>query len=126
MHGAKRKNVEGLAAPERFSYFVRKVADSGQMWGLFSSGWAMAANSAHVKVMPVWPEEDFASACATDAWVGYQPKAILLSDFVSNWMPGMTKDQVSVGVFPTRSDRGVVVEPQFLADALVKEAAQYD
>lgn len=83
MHEAKRKNVEGLPAPERFRYFVRRIA-------------------------------------------GYQPKAILLSDFVSKWMPGMTNDQVSVGVFPTRSDRGVVVEPQSLADALVKEATQYE
>lgn len=126
MHKAKRANVQALAAPERFAYFARKVADLGEVWGLFSNGWAMAESLAHAKVMPVWPEAEFAAACATDTWAGYQPKAIQLGDFTSKWVPGMTKDEVFIGVFPTSSDRGVVVEPKFLADALVAEAAQYD
>jgi Protein of unknown function (DUF2750) len=126
MHEAKQANVEALPPQERFGYFVRKVADFQQAWGLFSEGWASAEDSAATRVIPFWPEAGFAASCATGAWIGYEPKAIALDDFLAKWLPGMKKDGVGVAVFPTRSDRGVIVTPDFLRDALEAEASQYD
>ena len=126
MHKAKQANVEALAARERFEYFVRKVADLEVAWGLFSDGWAMAEDGAAARVLPFWPELEFAASCATGPWAGYQPRPITLDDLLAKWLPGMSKDAVAVAVFPTSSDKGVIVTPDFLRDALVAEASQYD
>ena len=115
-----------MAPPERFAYFVRKVADFQVAWGLFSDGWAMAEDSAGARVMPFWPELEFAAWCSTGPWEGYQPRAVTLDDLLAKWLPGMTKDAVGVAIFPTRADKGVIVTPDFLRDALVAEASQYD
>jgi Protein of unknown function (DUF2750) len=126
MHKAKQANVEAMGAAQRFDYFVRKVADFGQAWGLFSDGWAMAHDDAGTRVMPFWPEAEFAAVCSTGPWAGYQPRAITLDDLLVKWLPGMATDAVGVAVFPMPSDKGVIVTPDFLRDALVAEASQYD
>lgn len=126
MHPAKKANVLDLDGLERHSYFVRKVADTQCVWGLNRSGWAMVSDNEGRKLLPFWPEEEFADACASGLWIDYVPKSIEISDFLEKWLPGMQRDGLGVAVFPTPSDRGVIAEPGALRDALQVELAKYD
>lgn len=110
-----------MSGKERFGYFSRKVADFEKVWGLYQDGWAMAADDEGNKVIVLWPEEELASICSEGAWAGYVAKFIPLDAFLEKWIPGMIQDNVNVGVFPTPSDKGVIVQPSLLADAIKEE-----
>lgn len=126
MHPSKVANVLNLDGQARHDYFVRKVADSQAIWGLEKSGWAMAEDDNGVKVVPFWPEEDFAKMCATGTWKSYAPRKIDLEAFLTRWLPGMQRDGTKVAVFPKPDSQGVIVEPERLRETLVAEASQYE
>jgi hypothetical protein len=126
MHPKKVENVLAMDSDDRFSYFVRKVADSQKAWGLFNEGWATAADDDGRQAIPFWPEAEFAASCATGEWSSFRPKDIDLGVLLERWLPGMSKDGSRVAVFPTPANRGVLTEPEDLCDALKKEAAQYE
>jgi hypothetical protein len=125
MHPNKIRGLLRMRGAQRFDYFVRKVADGQELWGLYSDGWATASDAAARRAMPLWPERELAAQCKTGAWAAYEPKEIELEAFLEGWAPKMGKDGVLVAVFPTPDDKGVMVEAKALADALVKESSQY-
>ena len=61
-----------MAPNERFRYFVRKVTDFSEVWGLYFEGWAMAASDSGQKALVFWPEKEFAEICATAQWKDYE------------------------------------------------------
>jgi hypothetical protein len=104
--------VSALAAPERYSHFVRHVADWGEVWGLKTAdGWVMSADDAGRRMMPVWPNPRYAEACATGAWAGATPEAVALGRWREAWLPGMVRDGVLLAVFVLPDGQGMVVEP---------------
>lgn len=126
MHPKKLSAVAALDAEERYGYFVRKVADFGQVWGLFETGWATACDDAGRDAIPFWPEAEFAEACATGDWAQYRPKVIELHDFLEKWLPGMHRDGRLAAVFPTAANRGVFIEPPTVAQAIEAEMEELE
>lgn len=119
-HPKKIENVLRLDTSARCDYFIRKVADSEMIWGLFDIGWAMATVNDQVAI-PFWPEEVFAAICARDEWKNFRAKAIPLSEFLSRWLPGMDKDQRICVVFPTPEDKGGFLLPTGLVKLIERE-----
>ncbi|MEI8372831.1 MAG: DUF2750 domain-containing protein [Planctomycetota bacterium] len=126
MHPKQFESVTALDAPNRYSYFVRKVADFEKVWGLFEDGWALMGDDAGNQILPVWPEREFAEALAQGDWATHTAKAISLKDFVEKWLPGMEKDGKQLAVFPTPSGKGVLVAPPRLLTDLRSEMKQYE
>lgn len=126
MNPQKFSNVIEMDGPARYSYFVRKVADTERIWGLEQSGWATAEDDTAALLIPFWPEEAFARASATGAWTGYTAREIGLEEFLDKWLTGMHRDGIKVAVFPNAVDRGVVVDAEALRSALMRERAQYE
>jgi len=122
----KIENVIKLPPEERYDYFLRKVADFEQVWGLYSEGWAILKDGQGKKVMPFWPEEEFAQICAKDTWQGYAPKSIELYDFIEKWLTGMYDDDIKVGVFYVPEGKGVTRYPHELKEDLEEELEQYE
>jgi hypothetical protein len=77
-------------------------------------------------LVPIWPHERFAKACATVAWQNYEPRSIDLDAWIERWIPGMTTDGKAVAVFPTPNERGIVVLPERLLTELSEELEQYE
>ncbi|GBC59404.1 hypothetical protein DENIS_0343 [Desulfonema ishimotonii] len=126
MHQKKIENLLKMSGKERFLYFVRKVADFEEVWGLFADGWAMTADNEGRKAIPFWPEKDFSNLCAEGAWKNYNSKQIKLDKFMSKWLPGMEKDGVLVAIFPTPKNKGVIIQPKELSASLEEEIEQYE
>jgi hypothetical protein len=114
-----------MSPDERFAYFVGKIADSDEVWGLHKDGWALAADNAGREMMPFWPEQEFAELSARDKWSGYAGRSISLGDFVNKWLPGLTRDGRLVAVFPTPSDNAVMVEPRLLQESIAEALKAY-
>lgn len=126
MNKAKLENVLKLSAEERYSYFIRKVADIEELWGLYDDGWALLADNYNNEVIPFWPESDFAQICAIDKWTSYKPKSIDIKSFINAWLKGMKIDNKKVGVFYTPQGKGIIVDPEELKKDLEKELEQYE
>lgn len=125
MHPEKFKQVAGLPSAERHAYFVRKVADTQEVWGLHHAGWATAQAGGKVAI-PFWPEAAFAQACASGDWEHCQPRAIALDDFLNKWLPGMASNGQLASVFPVPQGSVSVAAPTDLLKDLQHESEQYE
>jgi hypothetical protein len=125
MDPKKIRNLLKISGKEKLKYFVRKVADFEEVWGLFADGWAMTADDEGRKAIPFWPEKDLSILCAEGAWQNYESKQIELANFISKWLPGMEKDGILAAVFPTPMNKGLIIQPKELLASLEKETEQY-
>ena len=84
----------------------------------------MGDNEGH-EIVPVWPHECFAAACTAAEWAGSEPRSISLTDWMDNWLVGMSKDNRLIVVFKTPSSNGAVVTPERLTEDLARELRNY-
>ena len=123
MKNSKIDNVVNLTPSERYDYFIRKVADFEEVWGLKDTeGWALMGNEKQV-LLPVWCEIGFAELCK---WDNYQPTAIPLDDFIEKLLPKLEKDNVMLAIFPTPKGKGIICKIQDVKSDIEKECEQYE
>ena len=53
--------VSKLPALKRYEYFIKKVADFEEVWGLFDVGWAISEDDNGNSLMPFWSKKEFAN-----------------------------------------------------------------
>ncbi|MES4792774.1 MAG: DUF2750 domain-containing protein [Chloroflexota bacterium] len=128
MHPDQFRNVVALPPLERYWYFVRVVADKGEVWGLRTpEGRWVAVETSWGTAYPFWPEKEFAAAAAAGEWASASPTSIPLERFLDRWLQGMARGGDRVGVFWHPEDLvGIDVEPEVLSVDLVTEGAQYE
>ncbi len=125
MNSKKIENILSMPINERYDYFIRKVAEFEELWGLYNDGWASLGGADKI-VLPFWPEMEFAELCCTGQWQEYKPKAISVSDFMQKWIPGMIKDKRLINIFYTPdSVDSSLIEPQVLLKDLTDEMEKY-
>jgi hypothetical protein len=123
------RGVTALPGPERYSHFVRRVADFEEIWSLHGpSGWVMMGDNAGRKCIPVWPHERYAEVFVRDHWSDAEAKMIELDAWMERWLPGMTRDGLHVAVFPVVGEKqqGVIASPAELRRDLEEELEQYE
>ncbi len=114
-------------AERRYEYFIKRVADWRQIWGLRGTdGWVVSGDKEERIVFPVWPHPRFAQACATNGWSGTTPQPISLVEWYNEWVEDMDADGWLVGVFPDLDLKGVVVSPERLTEDLLEELSKYE
>ncbi|SEW25224.1 Protein of unknown function [Chryseobacterium wanjuense] len=122
----KIENILKMSEDERYDYFIRKVADFEEIWGLSDNGWALLGDNAGNQILPLWPEKEFAELCAIDQWKGYKPEVIQLDNFIEKWIPGMLNDKTLINVFLIPNGKGIVISPDDLNSDLQEELEQYE
>jgi hypothetical protein len=114
-------------APKRCTYFLKRVAARGQLWGLHGAGgWVIAEDDDGYKHFPVWPHPRFATACAEREWKGEKAEPIDIDEWVEGWSPKMTEDGLRVSVFQTPADQGIGVSPERLKHDLEDELSHFE
>lgn len=122
----KIENILKMTDDERYDYFIRKVADFEQIWGLNDNGWALLGDNDGNQILPLWPEKEFAELCAVDQWKNYKPESIELNNFLEKWIPGMINDKTLINIFLIPGANGSVVSPPTLESDLEDELEQYE
>lgn len=119
--------VTALPGPKRYEHFIKVVADSEQVWGLYQDGWALAATDDDKQVvLPLWPANEYAKLCGQKNWKGYEPKAIDLYEFMDTMIPDLNEKGIMPCIFYLPTDKGVIPRiEQLLADLKI-ELTQYD
>lgn len=83
-----------MSKDDKYSYFISKVSDFEEVWGLYNESWAVLGNNEKEDILPFWPEREFAIIAADELWKDYSPKSIDLSDFIEKYLVGMCKDGI--------------------------------
>src|SRR5262245_3750200 len=123
------KGVTALSGPERYSHFVRRVADFEEVWSLHGpGGWVTMGDESGRKCIPAWPHKRYAEACVRGAWSDAKATAITLDAWMERWLPGMMRDGLRVAVFPVEGEKqqGVIVSPADLQHDLEEELEQHE
>ena len=123
---SEKQAVTSLDGPNRYDYFIKKAADENRVWSLWKDGWVLAEDNNGQKVVPVWPHAKFAEMCATGDWLGHEARPIEMQVWLDRWLPGISRDGRLIAVFPTKNDKGVVVESLRLAADLGDELQNYE
>lgn len=97
-----------LSGPQRYEYFIRRVAQTGTVWSLYRNGWALAKKEDGSLVFPLWPDREFATICADYEWTGYEPQSFSLDELVDELLPQLEQDGIATGVFYTPGARDVM------------------
>ncbi|WP_035381656.1 DUF2750 domain-containing protein [Fervidicella metallireducens] len=119
------EEVSKLPGAKRYEYFIKKVADNEELWGLYNDGWAMVADDDGNEMIPFWPRKEFAEACCLEQWSNYSAEPIDLYEFIDGWLVDMKKDGLSAAIFYTKHDKGIVVKPEKLTEDLNEELENY-
>jgi hypothetical protein len=120
------KAVVRLPAPQRYEYFVKRVAQTGTVWGLFRNGWALATKDDGTLVFALWPDREFAGLCAEFEWEGYEPQAFTLAELLDELLPQLQQDGIVPGIFRTPGSKGVMPTPNLLRVDINDQLAQQD
>jgi hypothetical protein len=124
MHVKEFDTVIKLKALIRYEYFIKKVLDYEEIWGLYENGWAITKDDDGNVLLPYWPKKEYAQYCAFYDWSSYLPKKIDLEEFISEWIPGMKKDGLKASIFWNRHD-SVAADPERLLSDLNEELEKY-
>ena len=123
MSDAKLGGVLELSPPRRHAWFLQRARETGEVWGLYLEGWALAVDEEGRDVLPLWPTQETAGLCATRMWAGYEPQRIPLVELLDELLPELAREGIPVGVFFTPGGQGWPVEAAELRTQLVGGAS---
>jgi lantibiotic modifying enzyme len=123
----KFESILKLSSQERYKYFIKKIVDAEEVWGLYDNGWALAGANDDLNqiTFPLWPSEEFAKNCAINGWNNYKPEAIKLDNLLSELLPKLKQDNILPAIFPYISMNGITPEIVEFIDDINEEKKWY-
>ncbi|MFL5345104.1 MAG: DUF2750 domain-containing protein [Hyalangium sp.] len=112
-----------LPPSRRHAWFLQRVREAGEVWGLYAEGWALAFDDEGRDVLPLWPTATSARLCATRLWEGFEPRRIPLPELVEELLPELAQEGIPVGVFFTPKGEGLPVTAAELRTQLLGGAS---
>lgn len=109
---------------ENVDRFIVEALNTGCVWALESEdGWALCPSEKFPQsdVMPFWSQPEFAQCHCVGEWSDYTPVAVALEELLDDWLPGMHKDVLLVGVNWNDKLEGIEVEPLDLLEEIETE-----
>ncbi|MFD1260971.1 DUF2750 domain-containing protein [Entomomonas asaccharolytica] len=111
---------------QRYNYFVEKVFEWQEAWGLGDDeGWVIA-EMGDIIVFPLWPAEPFAKQCQIDNWQNTEVKKISFDELIQEILPSLANDNVQIAVFmvPENDQCGVLPAQELLNDFIMLNEQQ--
>ncbi|MGO7130389.1 DUF2750 domain-containing protein [Rhizobium leguminosarum] len=81
--------------------FVSEALHNAQVWGIKDkNGFPTSTNASGETAMPFWSSEKRALSViqSVQSYRGFKTVPIALSEFVNQWLPGLTRDEVYCGL----------------------------
>lgn len=103
---------------QRASYLIKEVVLTNQIWILKDEHGCVMLNTEDEDCVPVWPNQEFAQAWATDEWQDCKPESISLNKWFSRWSYGLADDELALVLFPSQDEQGLVYYPDELEHEL--------
>ena len=107
MDASETSSVVNLPKQLRYEHFIRRVADTGRVWGLVRDGWAIGKTDDGSLVFPLWPTSELAQQCAVLEWEGYVPQEFGLQELFDELLPQIEADGILPGITYTPDEYGL-------------------
>jgi hypothetical protein len=107
MDASETSSVVTLPKQLRYEHFIRRVADTGRVWGLVRDGWAIGKTDDGALVFPLWPTSELAQQCAVLEWEGYVPQEFDLQELFDELLPQIEADGILPGITYTPDEYGL-------------------
>lgn len=117
--------VVALPGVRRYAVFIKIIAGTEKVWGLYRDGWALAAQADGSLVFPMWPASEYARICAAYEWEHYEPQAFTLDELLNDLLPRLEQDGVMPGIFYTPGNQGITPSIQVLRHDVELELTKY-
>ncbi|EIV8496388.1 DUF2750 domain-containing protein [Vibrio vulnificus] len=118
------RTINSYDQEQRLRYCVKEIVAQRQVWILTDEHGCVMLNTEEEECVPVWPNKEFAEEWATGDWQKCQAESISLNKWHSRWTRGLEDDELSVVVFPSINEEGVVLFPDEFDFELKKQAAK--
>ena len=110
----------------RYEHFIRRVADTGRVWGLYRDGWAIGKTDDGALVFPMWPTNELAQQCAVLEWAGYAPQEFGLHELLDDLLAQLESDGILPGITYTPDEYGLTPSHERLRGDLRARQRQGD
>lgn len=118
--------ITGLAAQKRYEYFVKRVTDWQELWGLWrDEGWVLAGDPEGNQALAVWPARVYAELLAPEIAEGSVPRCIPLDTWFNNVEARLATEHKLVAVFPVSRLPCITVRSGQLRRDLEAELEKY-
>ncbi|AXH62939.1 DUF2750 domain-containing protein [Providencia huaxiensis] len=121
------KNVHALRPYQQYTYFVGKIADWEQVWGLGDGQNIVTAwNDEKCLFLPLWPAKAYVELCLTDKWANFTPMLFTLEHLMTEILPDMHEANIKVALMMQSDGKKTLIydAAALLAD-LEEECQQY-
>ena len=126
MHPDKIRNIENLSPEDRYGYFIRKVADTQEVFLIQKDDqFVLLGDKDEYESIPVWPEKEFAEMMLVNEWKDYSLEVVNVYDFV-DWLDKLEAEGMKIAAFPMANLNAVVVSADEMKNHLNYELQQYE
>ena len=105
------KTIQQYDAQQRYTYLTKEVVKSKEIWLLVDEHGCVMLNTEEEDCVPVWPNQEFALAWATEEWAHCNAQAIPLEQWHNRWTNGLEEDELAIVVFPDQNYEGLIFFP---------------
>ncbi|HBL25319.1 MAG TPA: DUF2750 domain-containing protein [Acidobacteria bacterium] len=124
LHPKEMEAVLGLSGQERYGYFIERVVEREEVWGLQNEeGWVLISFP-EGDAFCLWPHADYARACTRGDWSDCAPEGISLDELIGELVPALQRDNLRLAIFPTPAGEAMVVDSRDLQEHLESAFAQ--
>jgi len=113
--------IQAYDDEKRATYFFKETVLNNNIWILTDDHGCVMLNTDEEDCIPVWPNEEFAQAWATNEWKDCQPVSISLNKWFSRWSHGLADDELAIVVFPNQAEQGLIFFPDEVEIELKKQ-----
>lgn len=107
--------IETLSEELRLHYFLSRVIESEEVWGLGGEAGWLIKDLDDKTIIPLWPYELLATACAQQSPGRPATVAVSLEQFVYSLLPKIEQQNIQLEILPTNSQPGKIIQAQALA-----------
>lgn len=114
MDESEIESLNGLDCEERYDYSLSQIAVEKEVWILVNDSQEflkLFVEDGDFEYLPVWPNALLAKHYSSQA-TDLKPKSISLPEFQKKWIPGLTRDNLDIGVFPGTDQTVWLLEPE--------------
>ena len=115
-----------LDSSSRSTHCLGRIAEGEELWGVRNSeGWLVPITPDGIQYFPIWPHPEYAQNASDERFPGHTPERISLDDFMSEWLPRLKEDGVTIGIFPNMEWTMWIMEAVDVMASLENEIAKY-
>lgn len=103
-------DFQQLPSQDRYHYFIKTLAETGEVWTLLDSDGNFALFEVeHKTVFSFWPEEHFIDSNLTVDWQDYIPFRLDMDALEETVIPFIRQNKYLINVFPVNSRTGHII-----------------